>query len=192
MKHAGLLLGGFCALFGRLGLIFRFYFLLPCRRFGFEHLASGGFVGFATGLFDCRQLESLDGRRDVADLVLAAEPWQHQIEIALGHTLDRAGDPHDRFADPAADDKGSHAAENDDEQHDANEQGLLLLERGIVHRDFTIADVLAGLSQIVDKFFDCRKTTRRARHQHQRRAGVAVGHVDDAVRLFCVGRDRRS
>ena len=46
-------------------------------------------VGLELRLLDGLQLERLDRRGDVADLVLAAEAGQDQIEVALRHPLDR-------------------------------------------------------------------------------------------------------
>ena len=53
----------------------------------------GGFalLRLALGLLHRLELERLDGARHVADLVLAAEPGQHHVEVALGELAHRAG-----------------------------------------------------------------------------------------------------
>ena len=70
-----------------------------------------------------------------------------------------------------------------DQQHGRQRQ-LLLLQLHPGARDLAILAVAAARDQIVGQFLDLGKIPFRALDEHQRRSGVAVGHLDRVLRLL--------
>ena len=190
-ENVSLILGHLRPLFG--GLSMKLGSLAPLlrRTFCLLSLPRCDRVRFAARLLDGLLLERLDGGRDLADLVLAPQPRQSQIEIAFRHMPDRARDADDRPRNAAADQERDKAADNEGAEHGADQHHLLLLELSIVGGKLVVADVLAGLVQVGGQLLDAGETLCSTLHQHQRSAGIAVGHVDDAACALDVVGDRR-
>ena len=61
----------------------------------------------------------------------------------------------------------------------------------IVDRDLTVAHILAGFVEVVGYLFNRSEAAGRAHHQGQRRAGIAIGHIDDVLGLLDILRHCR-
>ena len=73
-------------------------------------------------------------------------------------------------------------------KHDHQRQ-LLLIQLHPGTRDLAILALAAARDQIVGQLLDVGKTLFRALDEHQRRSGVAIGHLDRAFRFLEIARN---
>ena len=87
--------------------------------------------GIALGLGNRLQLELLDRAGHLAELVLAPEPRQHHVEIAVGELAHGAAHRRHRRRDAAAQHQRQHRAEQGAADREHHDQTLGLADGGI-------------------------------------------------------------
>ena len=86
---------------------------------GFGALVLLGFLGgFALRLLGRSHFELVDGSGDVADFVLAGEAGKHDVEVACRHLAHALGQRRDRVGDPACQEEGDQAADQQGQRSD--------------------------------------------------------------------------
>src|SRR5262249_44061583 len=132
-------------------------------------------------LFEHLVLEDLHSTGDHANFVALTPRRNRHAKVAFRHTLDDRRDPDHWLCDAAADEERNDATDDDDDQNDRRNQGQLTLQPRIAVGDLAIAQAVAAFREVFDELLDLREATFRIDNKHERCAGIAVGHVDDAL-----------
>ena len=149
------------------------------------------FGGLALGLGNRLDLELLDRVGHLADFVVAVEAGKLDVEIADREFAHRLRHRDHRAGDIAADQERNHDAGERHHQQHRHQRQLLLFQPHPGTRNLAILAFAAARDQVVRQFLDIGKTSLRALDEQQRRAGIAVGHLDRIFRLLEITGDGR-